>query len=170
MCLVAARQSYKELTSLSLILGFIFIPLFIINIIGASSSLDLTYLRVFFTNSIVDIIKGSLLFAIYILIPLSLLIFIPYKEIDGRKKQNRYLYLALMLGLLVIIIEYLIIYFSCSINLLSNYNYPFMLVINSLSSTFIFGRLSYIISFYLVFPLIITLSSIICIVRTNKTK
>ena len=171
MCLVASNQSYKELSSLSLILSFIFIPLFVINIIGSSFSLDLTYLRVPFSNSILSIVKGSILFFIYEIVPLSLLLFIPHKEIDGKKKQDKYLYLALISGILVILIQYLLLYFSCSINVLTNYNYPFMLVINSLSSTFILGRLSYIISFYLLFSLLITLSLIICVIkqlRLNK--
>ena len=165
MCLVASNKSFKELTSLSLILSFIFIPLFIINIIGSSFSLDLTYLRVPFSNSILTIVKSSILFFIYEIIPLTLLLFIPYKEIDGKKKQDKYLYLALISGILVILIQYLLLYFSSSINVLTNYNYPFMLVINSLSSTFILGRLSYIISFYLLFSLLITLSLIICIIK-----
>ena len=165
MCLVASNKSFKELTSLSLILSFIFIPLFIINIIGSSFSLDLTYLRVPFSNSILTIVKGSIFFFTYEIIPLTLLLFIPYKEIDGKKKQDKYLYLALISGILVILIQYLLLYFSSSINVLTNYNYPFMLVINSLSSTFILGRLSYIISFYLLFSLLITLSLIICIIK-----
>ena len=165
MSLTTSLQSYKEVSSLSLILIFIFIPLFIINIIGSSFSLDLTYLKVLFNTNSIDIIKGSVLFFIYEIVPLSLLLFIPYKEIDNRKKQDRYLYLALILSLLVIIIEYLLLYFSSSINVLTSYKYPFMLTINSLSSTFILGRLSYIISFYLLFSSIITLALIICVIK-----
>ena len=165
MCLSTSLQSYKEISSLSLILIFIFIPLFIINIIGSSKSLDLTYLRVLFSTNNIDIIKGSISFFIYEIIPISLILFIPYNEIDNRKKQDRYLYLALIISLLVIIIDYLLLYFSSSINVLTSYNYPFMLTINSLSSTFILGRLSYLISFYLLFSSIITLSLIICIIK-----
>ena len=165
MCLTTSLQSYKEISSLSLILIFIFIPLFIINIIGSSKSLDLTYLRVLFSTNNIDIIKGSISFFIYEIIPISLILFIPYNEIDNRKKQDRYLYLALIISLLVIIIDYLLLYFSSSINVLTSYNYPFMLTINSLSSTFILGRLSYLISFYLLFSSIITLSLIICIIK-----
>ena len=165
MCLTTSLQSYKEISSLSLILIFIFIPLFIINIIGSSKSLDLTYLKVLCSTNNLDIIKGSVLFFIYEIIPISLLLFIPYNEIDGRKKQDRYLYLALIISLLIIIIDYLLLYFSSSINVLTSYSYPFMLTINSLSSTFILGRLSYLISFYLLFSSIITLSLIICIIK-----
>ena len=50
---------------------------------------------------------------------------------------------AQIVGILVILIQYLLLYFSSSINLLTNYNYPFMLVINSLSSFLIFNRFSY---------------------------
>ena len=163
--LTITLKGYKEISSLSLILLFIFIPLFIINIIGSSFNLDFTYLKVPFTNSIIDIIKASILFFIYEIIPLSLLLFIPYKEVDNRKKQDKYLYLALILGLFIIIIEYLLLYFSLSTNMLTSYNYPYMLIINSLSSTFTLGRLSYLISFYLLFSLIITISLIICIVK-----
>ena len=165
MCLTISLKDYKEITSLSLILLFIFIPLFAINIIGSTFSLDLTYLKVPFTNNVIDILKGGILFSIYETVPLLLLLFIPYNEIDNRKKQDKYLYLALIVGILVILIQYLLLYFSSSINLLTNYNYPFMLVINSLSSTFLLGRLSYIISFYLLFSLLITLSLIICIIK-----
>ena len=165
MCLVISLREFRELTSLSLILLFIFIPLFIINIIGSSFSIDLTYLKVPFTSSIINIVKGSILFFIYEIIPLSLLLFIPYKEVDNRKKQDKYLYLAIISGIVIIIIDYLLLYFSCSINILTSYNYPFMLTINSLSSTFILGRLSYLISFYLLFSPIITLSLIICVIK-----
>ena len=165
MCLVISLREFKELTSLSLILLFIFIPLFIINIIGSSFSIDLTYLKVPFTSSIINIVKGSILFFFYEIIPLSLLLFIPYKEIDNRKKQDKYLYLAIISGIVIIIIDYLLLYFSCSINILTSYNYPFMLTINSLSSTFILGRLSYLISFYLLLSPIITLSLIICVIK-----
>lgn len=165
MCLVISLREFKELTSLSLILLFIFIPLFIINIIGSSFSIDLTYLKVPFTSSITNIINGGLLFFIYEIIPLSLLLFIPYKEIDALKKQDKYLYLAIISGIIVIIIDYLLLYFSSSINVLTSYNYPFMLTINSLSSTFILGRLSYLISFYLLFSQLITLSLIICVIK-----
>ena len=165
MCLTISLKDYKEITSLSLILLFIFIPLFVINIIGSTFSLDLTYLKVPFTNNIIDILKGGVLFFIYEIFPLLLLLFIPYNEIDNRKKQDKYLYLALVFGLLIIIIDYLLLYFSTSTNILTSYNYPFMLVINSLSSTFILGRLSYIISFYLLFSPLITLSLIICVIK-----
>ncbi len=165
MCLVISLREFRELTSLSLILLFIFIPLFIINIIGSSFSIDLTYLKVPFTSSITNIINGSLLFFVYEIIPLSLLLFIPYKEIDALKKQDKYLYLAIISGMIVIIIDYLLLYFSSSINVLTSYNYPFMLTINSLSSTFILGRLSYLISFYLLFSQLITLSLIICVIK-----
>ena len=165
MCLVISLKEFRELTSLSLILLFIFIPLFIINIIGSSFSIDLTYLKVPFTSSITNIINGSILFFIYEIIPLSLLLFIPYKEIDALKKQDKYLYLAIISGIIVIIIDYLLLYFSSSINVLTSYNYPFMLTINSLSSTFILGRLSYLISFYLLFSQLITLSLIICVIK-----
>ena len=165
MCLVISLREFRELTSLSLILLFIFIPLFIINIIGSSFSIDLTYLKVPFTSSITNIINGGLLFFIYEIIPLSLLLFIPYKEIDALKKQDKYLYLAIISGIIVIIIDYLLLYFSSSINVLTSYNYPFMLTINSLSSTFILGRLSYLISFYLLFSQLITLSLIICVIK-----
>ena len=165
MCLTISLKDYKEITSLSLILLFIFIPLFAINIIGSTFSLDLTYLKVPFTNNIIDILKGGVLFFIYEIFPLLLLLFIPYNEIDNRKKQDKYLYLALVFGLLIIIIDYLLLYFSTSTNILTSYNYPFMLVINSLSSTFILGRLSYIISFYLLFSPLITLSLIICAIK-----
>ena len=165
MCLTISLKDYKEITSLSLILLFIFIPLFAINIIGSTFSLDLTYLKVPFTNNIIDILKGGVLFFIYEIFPLLLLLFIPYNEIDNRKKQDKYLYLALAFGLLIIIIDYLLLYFSTSTNILTSYNYPFMLVINSLSSTFILGRLSYIISFYLLFSPLITLSLIICAIK-----
>ena len=165
MCLVISLREFKELTSLSLILLFIFIPLFIINIIGSSFSIDLTYLKVPFTSSITNIINGGLLFFVYEIIPLSLLLFIPYKEIDSLKKQDKYLYLAIISGIIVIIIDYLLLYFSSSINVLTSYNYPFMLTINSLSSTFILGRLSYLISFYLLFSQLTTLSLIICVIK-----
>ena len=108
---------------------------------------------------------GAALFIIYTMLPLLLLLFIPYNEIDNRKKQDKYLYLALTLGFLVIIIQYLLLYFSCSINIITSYNYPYMLVINSLSSSFILGRFSYIISFYLLFSLVITLSLILTIIK-----
>ena len=177
MCLVISLREFKELTSLSLILLFIFIPLFIINIIGSSFSIDLTYLKVPFTSSITNIINGGLLFFVYEIIPLSLLLFIPYKEIDALKKQDKYLYLAIISGIIVIIIDYLLLYFSSSINVLTSYNYPFMLTINSLSSTFILGRLSYLISFYLLFSQLTTLSLIICVIKqlmwnnyTSKTQ
>ena len=165
MCLTTSLQSYKEISSLSLILIFIFIPLFIINIIGSSKSLDLTYLKVLFSTNNLDIIKGSVLFFIYEIITISLLLFIPSTEIDVSQKQDRYFYLALIISLLIIIIDYLLLYFSSSINVLTSYSYPFMLTINSLSSTFILGRLSYLISFYLLFSSIITLSLIICIIK-----
>ena len=86
MCLTISLKDYKEITSLSLILLFIFIPLFAINIIGSTFSLDLTYLKVPFTNNIIDILKGGVLFFIYEIVPLLLLLFISYNEIYNIKK------------------------------------------------------------------------------------
>lgn len=164
-CLIISNQSYKEVTSLSLILIFIFIPLFIINIYGSTKSLDLSYLTPPFTNNLINILTSALLFSLYTSLPNILLLFIPYKDIDNRKKQDKYLYLALFLGLLFIIILYGLLYFSCDINIIASYKYPYMLVINSLSSFLILGRFSYLISFYLLFSLIITLSLILTIIR-----
>lgn len=164
-CFIASNKSYKEVASLSLILFFIFIPLFIINILGSISNLDITYLTPPLINSNLDILKGALLFTFYTIIPLLLLLFIPYKEVDIRKKQDKYLYLAFSLGILTIIIEYLLLYFSCNIEIITSYKYPFMLVINSISSFLIFNRFSYIISFYLLFSPFITLSLILTIIR-----
>ncbi len=165
MSLVISNKSYKEISSFALILLFIFIPLYIINIIGGLFSIDITYLRIPFTNSILNIIKGCILFIIYEIIPLSLILFIPYKEIDQRKKQDKYLSLALICGIILVIIDYLLLYFSCSINIITSYNYPFMLIINSISSNIILGRLSYLISFYLLFSILITLSLLISIIK-----
>ena len=164
-CLIISNQNYKEVTSLSLILIFIFIPLFIINIYGSAKSLDLSYLTPPFTNNILNILTSALLFSLYTSLPNILLLFIPYKNIDNRKKQDKYLYLALFLGLLFNITGNALLYFSCDINIIISYKYPYMLVINSLSSFLILGRFSYLISFYLLFSPIITLSLILTIIR-----
>lgn len=162
---ISSIEGIKQVSSLSLILFYIFIPFFIINIIGSSLSIDFSYLKPFFSNSILNILKGTILFSFYTISPLLLILFIPYKEIDQRKKQDKYLYLALIGSNLVTIIMFLLLYFSCSINIITNYNYPYMLVINSLASNLVFDRFSYIISFYLLFDLIIILSILFSIIK-----
>ena len=109
--------------------------------------------------------KKSLHFSIDITLPLLLLLFIPYQEINHKKRQNHYLMTAFLLGILSIIISYLILYFSSSITIIKSYNYPFMLVINSLKDTLTIGRFTYIISYYLLFSLLITLSLILTTIK-----
>lgn len=163
--LITSKKSYKEISSLSLLLFFIYIPLFIINIIGSIKTLDINYLTPPFINNLTNILIGSLLFSIDITLPLLLLLFIPYQEINHKKRQNHYLMTAFLLGILSIIISYLILYFSSSITIIKSYNYPFMLVINSLKDTLTIGRFTYIISYYLLFPLLITLSLILTTIK-----
>lgn len=163
--LITSKKSYKEISSLSLLLFFIYIPLFIINIIGSIKTLDINYLTPPFINNLTNILIGSLLFSIDITLPLLLLLFIPYQEINHKKRQNHYLTTAFLLGILSIIISYLILYFSSSITIIKSYNYPFMLVINSLKDTLTIGRFTYIISYYLLFSLLITLSLILTTIK-----
>ncbi len=163
--LITSKKSYKEISSLSLLLFFIYIPLFIINIIGSIKTLDINYLTPPFINNLTNILIGSLLFSIDITLPLLLLLFIPYQEINHKKRQNHYLMTAFLLGILSIIISYLILYFSSSITIIKSYNYPFMLVINSLKDTLTIGRFTYIISYYLLFSLLITLSLILTTIK-----
>lgn len=163
--LITSKKSYKEISSLSLLLFFIYIPLFIINIIGSIKTLDINYLTPPFINNLTNILIGSLLFSIDITLPLLLLLFIPYQEINHKKRQNHYLMTAFLLGILSIIISYLILYFSSSITIIKSYNYPFMLVINSLKDTLTIGRFTYIISYYLLFSILITLSLILTTIK-----
>ena len=165
MSFVISLRNHKEIASLSLILLFLFIPLFITTFLSSTKSLNFSYLKPPLITPFSNIFISSFIFFIYLIIPLLLLLFIPYKDIDQQKKQDKYLYLAVIFGLIKILIEYIIMYFTITPNIQLFYDYPFMLVINTLSSSFVLNRLAYLISFYLVIPLIITLSLLISIIK-----
>lgn len=162
---IISKRNMDSVASLALLLFFLFVPSFIYNMIGSINILDLSYLKPPFNSSFANVIKGALLFSFYTLLPLLLLLFIPYDQVDQKEKQHKYLHLGLIISNIVTIISFMMIGLGPSFVLASTYQYPYMVVINKISGFLVFNRLSYIFSLYLLFDATVLLGLLFSILK-----
>lgn len=148
--LLISKRELNQIAHLAFISLLIFFFLFLIQVTGATHAIDTSYLDSNFTSS--NIIKGALLFSCYTYLPFLLLtIFLT----DKTKKMRKAYLLGFLFSLLVIIIKYLMIGLGPSFLLSKYYDYPYMLVMNKISSFLIFNR------FYAIFNIFLILDSTI---------
>lgn len=164
---IISKRNISQVASLSLICFFIFIFLFGTNILGMSNHLTIQYLKPPFTKEVFSLIKGAMLFSFYSLFPCFLLSFIPYHQVENKKSQNKYLYFALIISNLIVIIQYAMLCFGPSLMASSTYSYPYMLIIHKISSFLILDRISYLLSIYVLFDATILLGVLFTIIKMS---
>ena len=151
--LLISKRELNQIAHLAFISLLIFFFLFLIQVTGATHAIDTSYLDSNFTSS--NIIKGALLFSCYTYLPFLLLtIFLT----DKTKKMRKAYLLGFLFSLLVIIIKYLMIGLGPSFLLSKYYDYPYMLVMNKISSFLIFNRFYVIFNIFLIFDSTIVLA------------
>ncbi len=167
IALSISKKELPQVASLSLLLFFLFVPLFATNIIGSATNLNFSYIKPPLITGILPLLTGALLFCGLTFGPLLILLFIPYQQIDQQKKQNKYIYLALIISNLVTTSQMLMIGFGPSFTLAEIYQYPYMLVINKISSFLIFDRISFLLSLYLLFDSTIVIGLLITLLKSH---
>lgn len=148
--LLISKRELDQIAHLAFISLLIFFILFLIQVTGATHSLDISYLSSSFNSS--NIMKGALLFSCYTYLPF--LLFSIFATDKTQKMRKAYL-LGFLFSLLVVIIKYLMIGLVPSFLLSKYYDYPYMLVMNKISSFLIFNR------FYTIFNIFLILDSTI---------
>ena len=148
--LLISKRELDQIAHLAFISLLIFFILFLIQVTGATHAIDTSYLDSNFTSS--NIIKGALLFSCYTYLPF--LLFSIFATDKTQKMRKAYL-LGFLFSLLVVIIKYLMIGLVPSFLLSKYYDYPYMLVMNKISSFLIFNR------FYAIFNIFLILDSTI---------
>lgn len=148
--LLISKRELDQIAHLAFISLLIFFILFLIQVTGATHSLDVSYLSSNFNSS--NIMKGAILFSCYTYLPF--LLFSIFATDKTQKMRKAYL-LGFLFSLLVIIIKYLMIGLGPSFLLSKYYDYPYMLVMNKISSFLIFNR------FYAIFNIFLILDSTI---------
>lgn len=148
--LLISKRELDQIAHLAFISLLIFFILFLIQVTGSTHAIDTSYLDSNFTSS--NIIKGALLFSCYTYLPF--LLFSIFATDKTQKMRKAYL-LGFLFSLLVIIIKYLMIGLVPSFLLSKYYDYPYMLVMNKISSFLIFNR------FYAIFNIFLILDSTI---------
>lgn len=148
--LLISKRELDQIAHLAFISLLIFFILFLIQVTGATHSLDVSYLSSNFNSS--NIMKGAILFSCYTYLPF--LLFSIFATDKTQKMRKAYL-LGFLFSLLVVIIKYLMIGLVPSFLLSKYYDYPYMLVMNKISSFLIFNR------FYAIFNIFLILDSTI---------
>ena len=148
--LLISKRELDQIAHLAFISLLIFFILFLIQVTGTTHSLDVSYLSSNFNSS--NIMKGALLFSCYTYLPF--LLFSIFATDKTQKMRKAYL-LGFLFSLLVVIIKYLMIGLVPSFLLSKYYDYPYMLVMNKISSFLIFNR------FYAIFNIFLILDSTI---------
>lgn len=148
--LLISKRELDQIAHLAFISLLIFFILFLIQVTGTTHSLDVSYLSSNFNSS--NIMKGAILFSCYTYLPF--LLFSIFATDKTQKMRKAYL-LGFLFSLLVIIIKYLMIGLVPSFLLSKYYDYPYMLVMNKISSFLIFNR------FYAIFNIFLILDSTI---------
>ncbi len=148
--LLISKRELDQIAHLAFISLLIFFILFLIQVTGTTHSLDVSYLSSNFNSS--NIMKGAILFSCYTYLPF--LLFSIFATDKTQKMRKAYL-LGFLFSLLVIIIKYLMIGLGPSFLLSKYYDYPYMLVMNKISSFLIFNR------FYAIFNIFLILDSTI---------
>lgn len=148
--LLISKRELDQIAHLAFISLLIFFILFLIQVTGTTHSLDVSYLSSNFNSS--NIMKGAILFSCYTYLPF--LLFSIFATDKTQKMRKAYL-LGFLFSLLVVIIKYLMIGLVPSFLLSKYYDYPYMLVMNKISSFLIFNR------FYAIFNIFLILDSTI---------
>lgn len=148
--LLISKRELDQIAHLAFISLLIFFILFLIQVTGATHSLDISYLSSSFNSS--NIMKGAILFSCYTYLPF--LLFSIFATDKTQKMRKAYL-LGFLFSLLIVIIKYLMIGLVPSFLLSKYYDYPYMLVMNKISSFLIFNR------FYAIFNIFLILDSTI---------
>lgn len=148
--LLISKRELDQIAHLAFISLLIFFILFLIQVTGTTHSLDVSYLSSNFNSS--NIMKGAILFSCYTYLPF--LLFSIFATDKTKKMRKAYL-LGFLFSLLVVIIKYLMIGLVPSFLLSKYYDYPYMLVMNKISSFLIFNR------FYAIFNIFLILDSTI---------
>lgn len=151
--LLISKRELDQIAHLAFISLIIFIILFVIQISGATHSLDIAYLSISFNST--SIIKGALLFSSYTYLPF--LLFSIFATDKTKKMRKAYL-LGFLFSLLIIILEYFLIALLPSLLLSKYYDYPYMLVMNKISSFLIFNRFYAIFNIFLILDQTIVLA------------
>ena len=151
--LLISKRELDQIAHLAFISLLIFFILFLIQVTGATHAIDTSYLDSNFTSS--NIIKGALLFSCYTYLPF--LLFSIFATDKTQKMRKAYL-LGFLFSLLVVIIKYLMIGLVPSFLLSKYYDYPYMLVMNKISSFLIFNRFYVIFNIFLIFDSTIVLA------------
>ena len=148
--LLISKRELDQIAHLAFISLLIFFILFLIQVTGTTHSLDVSYLSSNFNSS--NIMKGAILFSCYTYLPF--LLFSIFATDKTQKMRKAYL-LGFLFSLLVVIIKYLMIGLVPSFLLSKYYDYPYLLVMNKISSFLIFNR------FYAIFNIFLILDSTI---------
>ena len=143
--LLISKRELDQIAHLAFISLLIFFILFLIQVTGTTHSLDVSYLSSNFNSS--NIMKGAILFSCYTYLPF--LLFSIFATDKTKKMRKAYL-LGFLFSLLVVIIKYLMIGLVPSFLLSKYYDYPYMLVMNKISSFLIFNRFYAIFNIFLI--------------------
>ena len=152
-----SKRNMNQVASLALLSFFIFVPIFLFQLIGSATSLNFNFLKPPLATGILPVIKGALLFSLLGFLPLLLFFLLDKDKIDQKKEERKYITLGLIASNLVTILQFCMIALGPSLYLAQIYDYPYILVINRISSFLIFDRFSYLFSIFILFDSTITL-------------
>lgn len=161
--------SHKDLETISkssTILFFISIFLFIIKCILLLRHINFSYIMPLFTNSFFDILKGSFMYAIIIVIPTFLLFLISEDEIYPKKNIQLKIKKMYAFILLISIIHTFLILTVLGPNLSSIYIYPEFHLLTNVKVLGFLEKIEAIVSIIWITDFIITISICFIYVKT----
>ena len=165
IAIIISKRNIPQVASLAFLCLIIFCIGFVSNIIGMVPLINSDHLKPLLTNGIMPILRGALLFSFYTILPLLLLLSVPYHNVTPKEKQNKYIYFALIISNLITIIQYTMISFGPSILAASTYTYPYMLIIHKISSFVNLDRIGYFISLYVLLDSTILLGFMFTLIK-----
>lgn len=162
--------SHKDLETISkssTILFFISICLFIFKCIILLKHIDFTYIMPLFTNKPLSIIKGSLLYAVFINVPTILLFLIPQNEIYPKKNVINKIKKMYAFILIVIFFHTFLILTVLGPSLSSIYIYPEFHLLTNVKVLGFLEKIEAIVSIIWLADFLLTIS--ICLIYVKTT-
>ena len=153
-------KGIEALARTSEILFYIFILLVILSLLGLISYIDIEQVEPFFINDSGNILKSSITYAFFITIPYFLLLGIPRKNIEDKRKIPKTIFKSYLLTSLVIEITFFITISILGIDLSLFYQYPMTLLLKKVTFLNIIERLESVLSIHYLFDLFLLLSTL----------
>lgn len=141
LVLYIVKKGLPTIAKTSEIFFYIYLMITIIGMVGLTKYIDLSNIKPLLTTNVKSHISSSFIYALSSIIPFFLLLIIPSKQIENKKKKEKYLLIFSAISTILIFINLFLIISILGINLTNIYQHPDMIIYKRISFLNVLERL-----------------------------